>query len=118
MKSKKNKIVYLVSTGLLSAMMLFSAFMYFFKYQEVADTFEKLGYPAYLVIPLAIAKLLGVVAIWLRKSKILMEWAYTGFFFNFLLAASAHMKINDGEYGAALVALALLVVSYLFQRKQ
>lgn len=110
---KRDKIIYYVTTGLLSLLMVFSAGMYFFNYAEVAKTFAKLGYPTYIVIPLAIAKLLGLVAIWTRYSQTLREWAYAGFFFDFVLAASAHTVIQDNQAAPAIVAIVLLLASYL-----
>jgi len=42
----------------------------------------------------------------------LKEWAYAGFFFDFVLAFFAHFMVNDGEFAPALVALVLLFTSY------
>ena len=67
----KNRIIYFVATGLLSAMMLFSAAMYIFNHGEVSALFNNLGYPAYIVYPLAVTKLLGLTAIWTNYSKTL-----------------------------------------------
>lgn len=114
---KRNKIIYWVSTGLLCAMMLFSASMYFMKTDEVKSIFEGFNYPSYIVTPLAIAKLLGIVAILTRRSRMLLEWAYAGFFFDFILAFAAHWNAQDGEHGGALIALVLLTISYIFERK-
>ena len=115
--NKRNKIIYWSATGLLSAFMMMSASMYFFNNQMVSETFVRLGYPAYLVIPLAIAKILGLIAIWTKKSNILREWAYAGFFFDFVLAFFAHIMVNDGEFVPAIVALLLLFVSYFYRNK-
>ncbi len=117
MSQKTIKIVYLVSTSLLSALMLMSAGMYFFNHEMVAETFTNLSYPTYIIYPLAIAKILGLVAIWTKKSNTLKEWAYAGFFFDFVLAFAAHISVNDGEYAPALVAIVLLLVSYNFEKK-
>ncbi|MCL3780003.1 DoxX family protein [Prolixibacteraceae bacterium JC049] len=117
MNTKTNKIVFWTSTGLLSLMMLMSASMYFFKNEMVASTFEALGYPVYIIYPLAIAKILGVVAIITNKSKILKHWAYAGFFFDFVLALFAHIAVNDGEFMPVLVAIVLLFISYSFECK-
>lgn len=114
---KRNKIIYWIATGLLSVLILMSAGMYFFNHEMVSEIFITLGYPAYIIYPLAVAKLLGLVAIWAKKSGMLKEWAYAGFFFDFILALTAHIHINDGDYGGALVALLLLVVSYIFDKK-
>ncbi len=112
MNQKTTRIIYLVATGLLSVLMLLSAGMYFFNHQMVADTFTRLGYPTYIIYPLAVAKILGLIAIWSKKSNTLKEWAYAGFFFDFLLAFSAHVNAGDGEYLPAIIAMVLLLVSY------
>lgn len=114
---KNIKYVYWGSTGLLSAMMLMSAGMYFFNNETISATFTNLGFPTYIIYPLAIAKILGLVAIWTEKSKALKEWAYAGFFFDFLLAASAHIAANDGEFAGAFVAMVLLFTSYFAWKK-
>jgi len=109
---KARKIVYYVSTVLLTLIMIFSVSMYTFNYAEVQKVFLSLGYPAYIVIPLAIAKVLGLIAIWTGYSKRLREWAYAGFFFDFVLAFFAHVAIGDGEYVPALLATLFLLTSY------
>lgn len=113
----KNKIAYLASTGLLSLMMLLSAGMYFFNYAEISEVFISLGFPTFIIYPLGIAKVLGLVAIWTRKSETLKEWAYAGFFFDFALAFSAHIVAQDGEQFGALIAMILLGISYFFGRR-
>jgi len=110
-------IIYWIATGLLSAMMLMSASMYIFKYEMVSQTFVHLGFPVYIIYPLAVAKILGIIAILTKKSQFLKEWAYAGFFFDFVLALSAHWLVNDGEFVPAFVALILLIVSYRFDKK-
>lgn len=114
---KTRRIIYYVATVLLSLLMLFSAGMYIFNHAEVTVLFNKLGYPSYIVYPLAVAKLLGLTAIWSNYSKTLKEWAYAGFFFDFLLALSAHINAGDGEFAPAAAALALLIISYILNRK-
>ena len=114
---KRDRIVYWGSTGLLCAMMIASAVMYVVRYSEVSTVFANLGYPTYLIYPLAVAKILGVVAILTRKSRLLTGLAYAGFFYDFLLAASAHFHARDGEYLPAIVALILLILSFLYDRK-
>ncbi|MCT4646023.1 MAG: DoxX family protein [Carboxylicivirga sp.] len=116
--NKRDKIIYWIATGLLSAMMLMSAGMYIFNNDTVTTVFTKLGFPTFIIYPLAVAKILGVIAILSNFSRKLTEWAYAGFFFDFVLAAAAHIAIKDGEEMGASVALALLFVSYIFGRKR
>ncbi len=111
------KIAYWIATGLLSALMLFSASMYFFNHEEILKTFTSFTYPGYVIYPLAVLKLSGITVILLNKWKALKEWAYAGFFFNFVLAFFAHQQAGDGKLGGALVAIVLLLTSYFLGKK-
>ena len=114
---KIDKIIFYLATSLLTALILFSVSMYFFKYDDVSTLFASLGYPTYIIYPYAIAKLLGLFAIWNPSFKTIKEWAYSGFFFAFILAFFAHYMIGDGEQGGAIFALVLLIVSYIFHKR-
>ncbi|MBT5953902.1 DoxX family protein [bacterium] len=109
----KEKIIYWGSTGLLSAQMLMAASFYVLKYDMVSEVFGTLGFPLFIIYPLALAKVSGVVAILTNKSAVLKEWAYAGFFFNFLLAFSAHLVACDGDFAPPIIATVLLFVSYI-----
>ncbi len=114
---KRDTIIYWGVTGLFSAMMLMAVIMYFIQNAMVSETFERLGYPVYIIYPLAVAKLLGLLAILTKKSSLLKEWAYAGFFFDFILAAGAHAITDGAEYQAPIFALVLLLISYVYDRK-
>lgn len=114
---KRDKIIFYVATGLLTLLMLFSVNMYFFKHDDVSQMFISFGYPSYIIYPYAVAKLLGLFALWYPKFKTIKEWAYAGFFFAFVLAFFAHYMLADGGQTTALVALILLIVSYIFNKK-
>ena len=114
---KTNKIIFYASTGLLSALMLFSASMYVFNHEEIIKVFTSFGFPTYIIYPLAFAKIMGLIALWFFQKKRIVEWAYAGFLFNFVLAFFAHYMIGDGEQMGAVVALVLLIVSYIFSKK-
>ena len=106
------KIGYYLATAVLTAIMIFSAQMYFRNPDGIAAYFESVNYPRYLVYPLATAKLLGLVAIWGNFSKWLKEWAYAGFFFDVTLAFTAHMVAKDGGELFSIVAFFALLISY------
>ena len=116
---KAARIIYWIATILLCLMMLFAAFNYIFKHEAIVEVFNRLGYPIYIIYPLAVAKILGVIAILTKKSKTLKEWAYAGFFFNFLLALSAHINAGDEILHSvpASLCLVLLFTSYFFGKK-
>ena len=66
---------------------------------------------------LAFAKILGVIAILTKKSNFLKEWAYAGFFFDFVLALTAHLVAGDGGYLLSSVALIVLIGSRFYDYK-
>ena len=115
--NNKNLLFYRIATGLMTLLFGFSAIMYFAQNEMVSETFTNLGFPTFIIYPLAIAKLSGLVVIWTNKSATLKEWAYAGFTFNAIIAAGAHIAVNDGEFGGAVMALIFIAASYFFNSK-
>ena len=113
---KAKTILYWISTILLSLVFLYSAQMYVFNTEMVKGFFEQLNYPTYIVWPLAILKVLGVIMILWRKSKWLTEWTYAGFFFDLALASAAHYHAGHG-IGLSIYAIPLLFISYFLGRE-
>ncbi|MEM1338993.1 MAG: DoxX family protein [Bacteroidota bacterium] len=109
-----NNTIYWIFTVVLSALVMTSVVRYILDLETFMSNFEKLGYNGRIVIPLAAAKILGILAILSKTTNFLKEWAYAGFFFNFLLALEAHIASNDGYYIGPIVALAVLTGSYVF----
>ncbi len=109
-RTKPRDWTFLVPLGLLSAMMLFSAGMYFAQADYVAAEFTRLGFPTWVRPLLAVAKVLGIGLLWFASSAPLRHMAYAGFLINFVLAALAHGHAGDGPFSGALLALALLGV--------
>jgi len=114
---KTNKIIYWISTGLMCLLFLFSAGMYFFQNSMIKETFTFLGFPTWIVYPLAVAKILAVIAILSKKSRVLKEWAYAGLFYDAVLAFFAHWFAGDGEFAPAIVAIVLILVSRTFESR-
>ncbi len=117
MSEKTNSIIYWVTTGLMCLIFLYSAGLYFFKYEMVKSAFTALGFPTWVIYPLAVAKILGVIAVISNQSKLLKEWAYAGFFFDALFAFFAHIMVDDGQESTAMVVILLLVASRFFNGK-
>lgn len=111
------KIIYWISTGLMCAVFAFSAGMYIMNYDMIVDLFPQLGFPGWLVAPLAAAKIAGIIAVLVKPSKLLTEWAYAGFFFDAVLAFGAHHYAADGEGGGAIVAIIVTVISRIYYSK-
>ena len=114
---KVYKILYYIATALMSLIFLFSAHMYLTKYDMVTGFFEHLGFPIWMIYPLAILKILGVIAVWVKKPKFLVEWAYAGFFFDAVAAYFAH-GITDGQWTSlALIAVIATILSRVLLEK-
>lgn len=114
---KKTKIIYYAVTGLFTAHMLMTVGMYVFNHTMVSDVFVSLGIPAALIYPLALAKVLGLVAIWTHKSRLLKELAYGGFALDFCMAAVVHAIAGDGGVIPPIIALVMVSISFIYHRK-
>ena len=114
---KTNKIIYWVATGLLSALLLMSSGMYIFDNDTIQQLFISFGYPTYLIYPLAVVKISAVIVLLTQKNSKIKEWAYAGLFFDFILAFFAHVMVGDGEQIGAVIAIVLLIISYVYNNK-
>lgn len=108
-RTKRLRAVYAVTTVLFLALQSWSIWQYLTEAPRMTDTITELGYPVYFMKILAIAKLLGVLAIASGLSPTLKEWAYAGFTFDVCGAFASHVSAGDAPF-VALVPLAFLVV--------
>ncbi|HLQ20180.1 MAG TPA: hypothetical protein VK146_14495 [Tabrizicola sp.] len=111
----KTALLYWASTLLLSLIYLAAAGFYLTNLKLVQDGFIAFGFLAYLVPLLIVAKVAAPAAILSRVSVRLSDLAYAGMFYHLLLALSAHLNAGDGGYLPALIALSLLLASFLTQ---
>jgi len=75
-----------------------------------------LGYPDYFRVMLTVFKVIGALMLILPVVKgRFKEWAYVGFAFDFICAATSHWVVDGfgGQTIFPLVVLAILIVSYL-----
>jgi len=114
---KSQKIIYWVATILVCAVFLFSINIHLFKTEMVQGFYESLGFPAWVVFPNGILKVLGLIAILSNQSKVLKEWAYAGLFFDACLAFGAHYHAQDGGWMFSAVAIVALIVSRIYWGK-
>jgi hypothetical protein len=116
--TKRNKIIYWVSTLWLALGMVSTGLVQILKVKEEADMITHLGYPLYLMTLLGIWKLLGVIAILVPKFPLVKEWAYAGFFFAMSGAIFSHVANGDtdatGFFGPLLLII-LTVISWYFR---
>ncbi len=117
---KTINIAYWISTGLIALLFLMSGLMYLTRSPQIVEGMEMLGYPAYLLDILGVAKLLGGIALLVPKYPRLKEWAYAGFVFDLVGAFWSHAAVGDVSGGfSVIVPLAILATSYLtFHKRQ
>jgi uncharacterized membrane protein YphA (DoxX/SURF4 family) len=117
--TKRNKIVYWISTLWLALGMLATGIGQLFNLQGQGgvDMITHLGYPIYLLTMLAVWKILGVVALLIPKFPLLKEWAYAGFFFAMSGAVFSHIASGDPviEIFPSSLLLILILVSWYFR---
>jgi uncharacterized membrane protein YphA (DoxX/SURF4 family) len=116
---KKQKITYWVFTGLLAALMTVSAIPNIMSSPESVAYFKFLGYPAYLLPFLGVAKALGVIAIVTPGFTRLKEWAYAGFFFDLAGAMYSHIAIGVPVSQWAPIGIGFIILggSYIYHHK-
>lgn len=115
--SKRNKIIYWISTVWLALGMFSSGLVQVLKIQTEVDFISQLGYPVYFLTLIGIWKILGTVAILVPKYPLVKEWAYAGFFFCMSGAVFSHLANGDAfvETIPAILLLVLTVVSWSFR---
>ncbi|WP_411028805.1 DoxX family protein [Spongiimicrobium sp. 3-5] len=114
---KTNKLIYRIWLGLFSLAIIGAVVNSILNYDTVALTFEKLGYPAYLIHVLGAAQIVGLILIISNKDHWYVEWVYAGFFMNFTLGCIAHLATNHGNGASAVFCLMLLWVTYIHSKK-
>ncbi len=113
----REMIGYWVATGLFCAVFAFGGTSHLLRTEAMAEGIASLGYPAYLMTILGVAKLLGVAALLVPGKPLLKEWAYAGFTFDLLGATTSHAFTGDplSEIAPPVVLLLVGAVSYLLR---
>ena len=118
MKLKTIKIIYWSVTILFCLANLFSGISGFFQNQQGLDVMKHLGYPAYLLLILGVAKTLGSVVVVQTKFRTIKEWAYAGFAIDYIGASASHLITGDAFSALfPIIFLAVMFISYFFWKK-
>ena len=89
MNSKKLNTTYWIVTGIFAAYMLFTSIGHVTNHPEAVKFVVDLGFPAYFVPFIGIAKVLGIIAILIPGYPRIKEWAYAGLLFDLVAATYA-----------------------------
>src|SRR6266568_8116496 len=126
--SKREKVIYRTTTGIVSAVMIFSIINFIFNDHfpfpnGPEGAFVHLGLPHYFKIELTAAKILGVLVLLIPSVPFkIKEFAYFGFGITLLSASIAHFARGDARLSVLFIIdplffLILLIVSYVYFEK-
>jgi hypothetical protein len=118
---KKVNIIYWTSTIIFGGLMLFSAIPNVVSSAESVELIGKyLGYPAYMIPFIGVAKVLGVIAILVPGFPRIKEWAYSGLAFDLL--GATYSAIAVGGFVPEMLGMLMFfvpgVVSYIYYHKR
>src|SRR5882762_6648096 len=126
--TRRERLIYLITTGLVLAVMVFSIINFIFNDHfpfpnGPEGAFVHLGFPTYFKVELTLAKILGVLALVIPAVPFkVKEFAYFGFAITLVSASIAHFGRGDASLSVffvidPLVFLGLLMVSYVYFEK-
>src|SRR5258705_12847794 len=126
--TRRERLIYLITTGLVLAVMVFSIINFVFNDHfpfpnGPEGAFVHLGFPTYFKVELTLAKILGVLALVIPAVSFkVKEFAYFGFAITLVSASIAHFGRGDARLSVLfvmdpLIFLGLLAVSYVYFEK-
>jgi hypothetical protein len=117
---KKTNIFYWIFTGLLVALMLFSAISGLTNNPDGVAMMQHLGYGPHVMKFISVAKILGVIALLAPGYPRLKEWAYAGFVIDLTGAIYSFIAVGDPASSWMFILIGLLLVagSYIFYHKR
>ncbi len=113
------KIIYWISTSIISLGLLLSAGTYFF-HEGTIEGVKDLGFPDFFRVELAILKIIAVIVLLVPViSSLIKEWAYAGIALFYLTAIIAHLAHGDSFVISlinVLMIVFLVVSNYSFNK--
>jgi hypothetical protein len=119
MTQKTTKTIYWIGAALTSLWFGTSGICELIKSPIVWDITLKLGYPAYFIYVLGVAKLAGIIVLLIPNKLLrLKEWVFAGIFFDITFAFCSKIAVL-GPLDAvdALIAFGIVAATYSMFRK-
>jgi uncharacterized membrane protein YphA (DoxX/SURF4 family) len=116
-KNKTIKIIYWISTGILSLFLLSGAF--FINSKMALDAMHHLGLPEWFRLEISIGHIIGGLLLILPVWPRLKEWNYVAMGIDIISASIAYFSV-DGVVAQSfqpLISLTLLIISYVCYHK-
>jgi len=119
MTTKTAKTIFWIGTALTSLWFGTSGICELTTNKIVWDITLKLGYPAYFIYVLGVAKLSGITVLLIPNKLLrLKEWVFAGVFFDIIFAFfSKLIVIGPSATIDALVAFSIVTITYIMFRK-
>lgn len=113
-RNKTSKIIYWISTGLISLFEVSGAF--FMNSQAAIEGTRHLGLPEWFRWEVSIGHLIGGVLLIIPINKRIKEWVYVAFGIDFISAFIAYVSVDGwvANTFSPLIMFVLLVVSYIY----
>jgi LPXTG-motif cell wall-anchored protein len=117
---KKTNIFYWIFTGLLCALMLFSAVGGLMGGKDSVAMMQHIGYGPHVLAFISVAKILGVIALLVPGFPRLKEWAYAGFTIDLAGAMYSFIAVGDPASSWMFIIIGFLLIagSYIFYHKK
>ncbi|MEB0249370.1 MULTISPECIES: DoxX family protein [unclassified Mucilaginibacter] len=119
MKAKTIRIIYWSLTTLFVLAMLPDGAAGMLREKTGQEVMRHLGYPIYIMAITGAFKIAGAIAIAQNKYKAVKEWAFAGFFINFIGAFASRAFVGDGIglLVPPLIMLAVMFTLYYFWKR-
>jgi uncharacterized membrane protein YphA (DoxX/SURF4 family) len=116
---KLNKIAYWATTLVVCFLIGYSGFNDLIKAPFIMEGMGHLGYPAYLVPFLGVAKMAAIIVLLIPVKMRIKDWAYAGITIDLVGAAYSHYSLNDpiNNIVLPLIGAGLAITSYLLYLK-
>ena len=117
---KNVNIWYWVITIIFAGFMIFTAVPNAIQEPESVKFITDLGYPAYFVPFIGVAKIIGSIAILIPGLRRIKEWAYAGLFFDLGAAVYSIVRTTDVNWQIIFIILPIvfLFASYFLWHKK
>ena len=112
MQPKTIKIIYWVLTTIFVLFMVMDGGAGIAREKTGQEVMKHLGYPVYIMVITGAFKILGAIAIAQNRFKTIKEWAFAGFFINFVGAFTSRVFVGDG-FGLLVIPLIMLAVMFV-----
>lgn len=120
MTPKTTKIVFWTVNVLFGGFMLFTAIPDVILVPDAVKFMSILGYPTYFTPFIGVAKILGVIALFVPGFPRLKEWAYAGLMFDLIGATYSVIAIGTPakDYWMMFLFIGFAAVAYVTYRKK